>query len=175
MDHLSMHAETVGAQGHLIDSGDLQAILTTIVEHGASYEILELDVGRTNDEPSRLTLRLRADTADSLAHLLEKLSPYGCYVDGAPDAVAAARRHGRRRAGGLLLHDQSPHRGASRRAVGARGRSSAWTPRSSSRTAARTCRKLRDIREGRPGRVRHAGRARACPTCSRATSRRSAS
>ena len=87
MDHLSMHAETVRAQGHLIDSGDLQAILTTIVEHGASYEILELDVGRTNDEPSRLALRLRADTADSLAHLLEKLSPYGCYVDGAPDAA----------------------------------------------------------------------------------------
>jgi hypothetical protein len=34
-----MHTETVQAQGHLIDSGDLQAILTTIVEHGAHYEI----------------------------------------------------------------------------------------------------------------------------------------
>jgi arginine dihydrolase len=82
-----MYAETVRAQGHLIDSGDLQAILTTIVQHGASYEILQLDVGRTNDEPSRLTLRLAAGTAESLVHLLEKLSPYGCYVDGVPDAL----------------------------------------------------------------------------------------
>ena len=82
-----MPSETVEAQGHLIDSGDLQAILTTIVEHGATYEILRFDVGRTNDAVSRLTIRVSADTRDSLEHLLEKLSPYGCYVGGAPDAL----------------------------------------------------------------------------------------
>ena len=82
-----MATETVLAEGHLIDSGDLQAILTTIVEHGASYEILRLDVGRTNEDPSRLTLRLTANTTESLKHLLEKLSPYGCYVEGTPDAT----------------------------------------------------------------------------------------
>lgn len=82
-----MATETVKAEGHLIDSGDLQAILTTIVEHGASYEIVRLDVGRTNEEPSRLTLGLTANTAESLRHLLERLSPYGCYVEGAPDAT----------------------------------------------------------------------------------------
>lgn len=82
-----MATETVKAEGHLIDSGDLQAILTTIVQHGASYEIVRLDVGRTNEEPSRLTLGLTANTAESLRHLLERLSPYGCYVEGAPDAT----------------------------------------------------------------------------------------
>jgi lysine-ketoglutarate reductase/saccharopine dehydrogenase-like protein (TIGR00300 family) len=82
-----MPTETVRAEGHLIDSGDLQGILTTVVDHGASYEILQLDVGRTNEEPSRLTLGLRAGTPESLGHLLEKLSAYGCYVDGAPDAL----------------------------------------------------------------------------------------
>jgi lysine-ketoglutarate reductase/saccharopine dehydrogenase-like protein (TIGR00300 family) len=82
-----MPTETVEARGHLIDSGDLQAILTTIVEHDARYEILRFDVGRTNDEPSFLAIRLEADTAESLANLLEKLSPYGCYVGGAPDAL----------------------------------------------------------------------------------------
>ena len=45
---LPMLSETVDAEGHLIDSGDLQAILTTIVEQGASYEILNFDMGRTN-------------------------------------------------------------------------------------------------------------------------------
>jgi lysine-ketoglutarate reductase/saccharopine dehydrogenase-like protein (TIGR00300 family) len=82
-----MPSETVEAQGHLIDSGDLQAILTTIVEHDATYEIVRFEVGRTNEDPSHLAIRLHADTTDSLANLLEKLSPYGCYVGGAPDVL----------------------------------------------------------------------------------------
>ncbi len=86
----SMPSETIEAHGHLIDSGDLQGILTTIVEHGAAYEIERFDVGRTNDDVSRLTITVTADTRTSLDHLLEKLSPYGCYVHGTPDALAAA-------------------------------------------------------------------------------------
>jgi len=85
-----MHSETIEAQGHLIDSGDLQGILTTIVEHGAAYEIERLDVGRTNADASRLTITLFADSRSSLDHLLEKLSPYGCYVHGTPDALLRA-------------------------------------------------------------------------------------
>jgi lysine-ketoglutarate reductase/saccharopine dehydrogenase-like protein (TIGR00300 family) len=82
-----MPSETVEAQGHLIDSGDLQAILTTIVENDATYEIVRFEVGRTNEDPSRLTIRVTADGDDSLENLLEKLSPYGCYVGGAPDVL----------------------------------------------------------------------------------------
>ncbi|MCA1585322.1 MAG: hypothetical protein LC791_11335 [Acidobacteria bacterium] len=82
-----MYSETVDADGHLIDSGDLQAILTTIVEHGATYEILRLDVGRTNDDGSHLTIKLTDRSTDNLQHLLAKLSPFGCYVPGEPDAV----------------------------------------------------------------------------------------
>jgi lysine-ketoglutarate reductase/saccharopine dehydrogenase-like protein (TIGR00300 family) len=82
-----MTSEIVEAEGHLIDSGNLQAILTTIVEHPAEYEILRLDVGRTNESPSRLSLKLLAPTDESLQHLLAKLSVYGCYVRGAPDAL----------------------------------------------------------------------------------------
>jgi lysine-ketoglutarate reductase/saccharopine dehydrogenase-like protein (TIGR00300 family) len=82
-----MYSETIEAQGHLIDSGDLQAILTTIVDHGATYQIDHLDVGRTNADASRLTITVEAETRTSLDHLLEKLSPYGCYVQGRPDAL----------------------------------------------------------------------------------------
>ena len=39
-------SETVEAEGHLIDSGNFQSILTTVVEHGSEYEILRFDVGR---------------------------------------------------------------------------------------------------------------------------------
>jgi len=79
--------ETVEAEGHLIDSGNLQSILTTIVEHPAEYEIVRFDVGRTNESPSRLVLRLLASTNGSLDSLLAKLSVFGCYVKGAPDTV----------------------------------------------------------------------------------------
>jgi lysine-ketoglutarate reductase/saccharopine dehydrogenase-like protein (TIGR00300 family) len=81
------HAETLEAVGHLIDSGDLQAILTTVVDHGAAYEIVRFNVGRTNDDASKLELRVSDETAESLQHLLEKLSPYGCYVQRTPDAL----------------------------------------------------------------------------------------
>ena len=82
-----MVSETVEAEGHLIDSGNFQAILTTIVEHGSEYEILRFQVGRKNEEGSHLTLELKADTNDRLQDLLAKLSVFGCYVKGTPNAV----------------------------------------------------------------------------------------
>ncbi|MGE0043028.1 MAG: TIGR00300 family protein [Vicinamibacterales bacterium] len=82
-----MFSETIQAQGHLIDSGDLQAILTTIVEHGATYEILSLDVGRTNADPSSLAIKVSDQSAAGLDDLLTKLSSFGCYVHGTPDAL----------------------------------------------------------------------------------------
>ena len=85
-----MVSDTIDAQGHLIDSGDLQAILTTIVDHGAGYEIQRLDVGRTNEDVSRLSIRVSAESRDSLTHLLEKLSAFGCYVQQVADVVARA-------------------------------------------------------------------------------------
>lgn len=142
-----MAAETVKAQGHLIDSGDLQAILTTVVEHGGAYEIVELDVGRTNDDPSRLTLRVRASTDDSLLQLLEKLSTYGCYVDGAPNAVL--RRADMDGAAPEDFYSTTNHRTA----VRLEGR---WIQVEGQRMDAAIvvangraeCRKLRDIRKG---------------------------
>ena len=80
-------SETVQAEGHLIDSGNFQSILTTIVEHGSEYEILHFDVGRKNEEGSHLTLRLNTDTPARLQDLLSKLSVFGCYVEGTPEVT----------------------------------------------------------------------------------------
>ena len=82
-----MVSETVEAEGHLIDSGNFQSILTTIVEHGSEYEILRFAIGRKNEESSHLTLELKADTDNRLQDLLSKLSVFGCYVKGTPNAV----------------------------------------------------------------------------------------
>jgi lysine-ketoglutarate reductase/saccharopine dehydrogenase-like protein (TIGR00300 family) len=80
-------SETVEAEGHLIDSGNFQSILTTIVEHGSEYEILRFKIGRKNEEGSHLTLKLQSDTDKRLQDLLSKLSVFGCYVKGTPNAV----------------------------------------------------------------------------------------
>jgi lysine-ketoglutarate reductase/saccharopine dehydrogenase-like protein (TIGR00300 family) len=80
-------SETVEAEGHLIDSGNFQSILTTIVEHGSEYEILRFDIGRNNDQGSELTLRLSADSNDQLQDLLSKLSVFGCFVKDSPNAL----------------------------------------------------------------------------------------
>ncbi|HXG88789.1 MAG TPA: TIGR00300 family protein [Vicinamibacterales bacterium] len=139
---------TVEAQGHLIDSGDLQGILTTIVEHGAAYEIQRFDVGRTNADASRLTITVRAEHRASLEHLLVKLSPYGCYVENdlSDVLVRAADIDG---AAPIDFYSTTNHRTEVR--LGG-----AWQPVDGQRMDATiviterraTCRKLRDIRAG---------------------------
>ena len=111
---LPMISETVDAEGHLIDSGDLQAILTTIVEQGATYEILNFDMGRTNASPSRLSLRVDRDPRVAGA-------PAGDAVDvrllrpGSAGRDRPRQRHRRRRARRFLLHHQPSDAGAHRR------------------------------------------------------------
>jgi hypothetical protein len=83
-------SETVEAEGHLIDSGNFQSILTTIVEHGSEYEILRFDIGRTNEQGSHLTLKLQCSSDERLQDLLSKLSIFGCYVKGTPEAILRA-------------------------------------------------------------------------------------
>ena len=82
--------QTVEAEGHLIDSGNFQSILTTIVEQGSEYEILRFDVGRHNAQGSQLTLQLSAETDDQLQDLLSRLSVFGCFVKDSPDALLRA-------------------------------------------------------------------------------------
>jgi lysine-ketoglutarate reductase/saccharopine dehydrogenase-like protein (TIGR00300 family) len=79
-------SETVEAEGHLIDSGNFQSILTTVVEHGSEYEILRFEVGRTNAQGSYLSLKLTCEDDSQLQDLLSRLSVFGCYVEGTPNA-----------------------------------------------------------------------------------------
>jgi lysine-ketoglutarate reductase/saccharopine dehydrogenase-like protein (TIGR00300 family) len=80
-------SETVEAEGHLIDSGNFQSILTTVVEHGSEYEILHFDIGRTNAQGSQLTLKVTSETDARLQDLLSRLSVFGCFVKGTPSVV----------------------------------------------------------------------------------------
>jgi lysine-ketoglutarate reductase/saccharopine dehydrogenase-like protein (TIGR00300 family) len=82
-----MASEVVEASGHLIDSGLLNGIFDTVIRHGGSFEVLRFSIGRTNAEPSVLSMRVSADTDQVLRELVEDLVPLGCNIAAAEDVV----------------------------------------------------------------------------------------
>lgn len=95
MSDANTHAAVVTAEGHLVDSQILNAILDTVIERGGTFEVLHFELGRTNDDFSRLSLRVLAGSADALARLVEALLPFGCHAAEERDAlVRSADRDG---------------------------------------------------------------------------------
>src|SRR5205823_2372391 len=90
------HNAIVAAEGHLIDSQLLNAIFDTVIERGGAFEVLHFEIGRTNQDFSRLTLKVSTPSAPALATLLETLIPLGCHVHGERRVVGTARRSERR-------------------------------------------------------------------------------
>jgi lysine-ketoglutarate reductase/saccharopine dehydrogenase-like protein (TIGR00300 family) len=78
--------EIVEAEGHLIDSQLLNAMFDTVVRHDAAFEVLEFRIGRTNDEPSFVSMRVTSPNQGGLTETLEELVALGCRVAGAEDA-----------------------------------------------------------------------------------------
>jgi arginine dihydrolase len=85
----------VEAEGHLIDSQLMNAMFDTVVRHDAAFDVLEFRIGRTNDEPSFVSMRVTAKGPSALNELLEELVSLGCRVARAEDAhVVPADRDG---------------------------------------------------------------------------------
>ena len=76
-----MFSEIIETEGHLVDSQILSKIMDRIIECGSSYEVLDFYLGRTNEEISRLKMRVNADSQDKLEKTLEELVELGCYPD----------------------------------------------------------------------------------------------
>ncbi|MEO7193104.1 MAG: TIGR00300 family protein [Vicinamibacterales bacterium] len=77
----------VSAEGHLVDSQLLKSIFDRVIDRGGDFEVLQFELGRTNDDFSRLSLKISAPTAATLAQLVEDLLPFGCHAVGEQDAV----------------------------------------------------------------------------------------
>jgi lysine-ketoglutarate reductase/saccharopine dehydrogenase-like protein (TIGR00300 family) len=82
-----MATETVSMRGHIIDSLTFPKVLDEIVEAGARFEILELQVGSKHEDPSVARIRITTDSDEELARLLDHLQQYGAN----PVTVADAR------------------------------------------------------------------------------------
>jgi lysine-ketoglutarate reductase/saccharopine dehydrogenase-like protein (TIGR00300 family) len=87
MPDTSPHSAVVDAEGHLIDSELLNTIFDTVIERGGHFEVLHFEIGRTNDDFSRLKLKVSAATGESLQRLLEELMPLGCRAVEEQDAI----------------------------------------------------------------------------------------
>src|SRR6185503_14603169 len=82
----SVHSEIVEAEGHLIDSQILNVVFDTVVKHTASFEVLRFDIGKSNEEPSFISMRISAPDAAVLREVLEELVALGCRLAATQDA-----------------------------------------------------------------------------------------
>ena len=80
-------SETIEASGHLIDSGQLSAIFDKIIENKAIYEVLTFDIGRTNDDVSRIQMRITAATEEELDDILQQLTTFGAHAMAERNAI----------------------------------------------------------------------------------------
>jgi lysine-ketoglutarate reductase/saccharopine dehydrogenase-like protein (TIGR00300 family) len=80
-------SDTIEAEGHLIDSGLLSAIFDRIIEHRGAYEILHFDIGRTNDDASKIQMRITVPDGAGLDDLLQQLTTFGCHPVRERDAL----------------------------------------------------------------------------------------
>lgn len=87
--------ETVHLEGHIIDSLLLAKVMDVVLAAGAEYELLDVDIGRTNTDTSRATLEITTADDGALATLLVELQVHGANVATSTDAeLAIADRDG---------------------------------------------------------------------------------
>jgi lysine-ketoglutarate reductase/saccharopine dehydrogenase-like protein (TIGR00300 family) len=85
----------VAAEGHLVDSQLLKSIFDRVIERGGEFEVMHFELGRTNEDISRITLKVSAADAATLAQVVEDLIPFGAHAVGEQDAlVRTADRDG---------------------------------------------------------------------------------
>lgn len=83
-------SEVVEVEGHIIDSLILAKVLDVILDSGADYRMLEVDIGRTNSDPSRAVVEVVAADDAALDALVAELHVHGANRVDQLDADTAA-------------------------------------------------------------------------------------
>ncbi|MDQ1438855.1 MAG: hypothetical protein QOK43_2484 [Acidimicrobiaceae bacterium] len=90
-----MESEIVEVEGHIIDSLILAKVLDVIVDAGADYRMLDVEIGRTNVDVSKARLEVSAADADALEGVLVELQIHGANrIDVGDAQLVAADRDG---------------------------------------------------------------------------------
>jgi lysine-ketoglutarate reductase/saccharopine dehydrogenase-like protein (TIGR00300 family) len=75
----TLFSTVVVAEGHLIDSEILTRIFDAVIARSSTYEVVDFQIGRNNNEMSRLKLKITADNEQLLEQTLGDLSLLGCH------------------------------------------------------------------------------------------------
>ena len=90
-----MPTEVVEIEGHIIDSLILAKVLDVIIDAGADYRMLDVEIGRTNVDRSRARIEVSAADDETLARLVDDLQVHGANRAAQVDArLVPAERDG---------------------------------------------------------------------------------
>jgi lysine-ketoglutarate reductase/saccharopine dehydrogenase-like protein (TIGR00300 family) len=90
-----MAREVVEIEGHIIDSLILAKVMDLILAAGADYQVLDVEIGKTNVDLSRARIEVIAADPDALQSLLDELQVHGANRLATVDAeLVAAERDG---------------------------------------------------------------------------------
>lgn len=84
-----MESEVLELRGHIIDSLILPKVLDLIVEQGADYRLLEVEIGRTATDTSAARIEVSTADAATMERLVELLQVHGVNRTDEHDAAVA--------------------------------------------------------------------------------------
>jgi lysine-ketoglutarate reductase/saccharopine dehydrogenase-like protein (TIGR00300 family) len=82
-----MPTENLTLEGHIIDSLTLPKVLDEIIELGAVYEIIDLQIGVKHEDPSFARIKVTSATEDELTRLIDRLRHHGANPETVEDAT----------------------------------------------------------------------------------------
>ncbi len=86
---MSLHQETVRISGHIIDSLLLAKVLDIILMMGGTFDLEDVHIGKTREEPSHARIVIRATSGTLLDDILKAVQPHGASVEREADCRTA--------------------------------------------------------------------------------------
>jgi lysine-ketoglutarate reductase/saccharopine dehydrogenase-like protein (TIGR00300 family) len=77
--------ESVVLTGHIIDSLILAKVLDTVLMMGGTFDLEEVSIGKTRNEPSSARILIQAGSTTLLAEILRAIQPHGASVQRESD------------------------------------------------------------------------------------------
>lgn len=86
---MAQSQETVRIEGHIIDSLLLAKVLDIILMMGGTFDLEDVRIGKTREEPSRARIVIRAASSALLDDILKAIQPHGASVERESDCRTA--------------------------------------------------------------------------------------
>ena len=82
---MNLHQETVLLNGHIIDSLLLAKVLDIILMMGGTFDLEDVRIGKTREEPSHARIVIRATSKALLDDILKAIQPHGASIEREAD------------------------------------------------------------------------------------------